>query len=954
MPVLVYKGDTTDNFGKYLPTPYIERVAIGDNAVCKTNVSIFIKLDEGEKIDDVLARLRDQINIYVLYVVNKERPVQNGTTSIDAGHDHQYSVGVNGNGWTEFAVSPNDSRIRHKHSVVDGVVQAAQSNCYPDCMDAFGSPGVARHSHKLQSNESIERVLSGELNVFEYYRSVSQTNHDNSHSLAFLNTATANFEFTEDHIAEDFYDDNGDRIIKFSAEITLAESSTMELEIPLPGGIPFTPFEWSTASDLTILSFSSTFSYNDDAEDLDEELESKAFFNKQTSDIAYEKIFEGGALVSQLQTEFFDSNGAIYNGPTLQSVDGVYYKTDTIDHPTIVDYFNNLLSNSEFVAEPYSKLQKMKDGIAYILNTVDDKPNLVRRLNALRKVFPDKSGATPVGRFYFRFNKRIMSVNRDIKINPQLSRKVIRNPKFVDERSVPPVTRPPITWVASPGKGYLYSAGLVGRTAMYSFAGGRPLQETETVSAGGEGAWEINANTLTDVAWTEGTSFDAIVRNAGFFFFDYEKALRNAADVNQVINIEKLIDNYGLKIDYKRFRVAEVRMRRYWGPTTNQQYVDISSELADVSYPITIATEVSERGPDSLDLVIPSPGFFSNYNPSGEEAKLVITKPEHTSLMIRNFEPTQTNEISSKIPNYRLMCFEFQDFMDDDLAELMVEGSEDYAGGTATYEYETELVIVDSSIKFLKEFRNKYENSMNDLVNYIALADKDFSYDESTGLFNEFFIEGMEAMYSTNVARSPWYRAPVLYNLHRDLLFDVFGGSLSKIFEDAQDIMNNINPFNGSYYALVEFHENMKQFFDDNYSNTEGTIGAQIVDLGDVIREKTFRGTLSWNSAGNTIEPYGVTYVAGDHYGGSGDPTPDPIDISPPTGPLGGEGPGGGGGGTTGGGTDDPSPPDIFLTIEGPEPDERQNVFDALGGWMTQYKQIVYEIEEGTEPDYNL
>ena len=932
MPVLVYKGDTIDNFGRYLPTPYIERVSIGDDGLYKVSMSLFIKLEDGEKIDDVLAHISDQLNIYLLFVANKETAIASGTddwkprTSIDDDHDHEYSLNDALSGFTKYADG-------HRHFVGDGKVRESKS--------AYGS----NHTHTLQFNESIERVLSGELNIFDYYRSVSATNNSATNSFAIMSAAGTSFwtsGLEEDEAVEDFYDERGDRIIKFTVNLSASGY-----------GVP-----WDTVDDFTILSFSSTYSYFDDPEGLDAELESKAFFNKQTSDIAYEKIFEGGKLTNQLQVEFFDSNDTIYNGVPLQSIDGVYYKADTIRHDTIVNYFNDLLFGvSPEPSKPYSKLQKMKDGIAYILNTVGDKPNLIRRLNALRKVFPDKSGATPVGRFYFRFNKRIMSVNRDIKTNPQLSRKVIRNPKFVDERSVPPRMPAPVTWDDAPGAGYLYSEGLVGRTAMYSLAAGHlETQTTETVSAGGEGAWEIDANTLTEVAWTEGTSFDAIVRNAGFFFFDYEKALRNVADVNQVINIEKLIDNYGLKVDYKRFRVAEVRMRRYWGPTTNQQYVDISSELADVSYPITIATEVSERGLDSLNLVIPSPGFFSNYNPSGEEAKLVITKPEHTSLMIRNFEPMQTNEISSKIPNYRLMCFEFQDFMDDDLAELMVEGSEEYAGGSVTYEYETELVIVDSSIKFLKEFRNKYENSMNDLVNYIALADKDFSYDESTGLFNEFFIEGMEAMYSTNIARSPWYRAPVLYNLHRDLLFDVFGGSLSKIFEDAQGIMNNINPFNGSYYALVEFNENMKQFFDDNYSNAEGTVGHQIAEFGDTQREKTFRGVLSWESAGNTLEPYGVTYVAdSDHYGGSGDPTPGPIDIDPPTGPFGPEGPIDGGGGGTDGGDDDPNPPTIFLGDPlTADPDDRRNVFDDTGSWMTQYKQIVYEIEEGTEPDYNL
>ena len=30
---LIYKGDTTDNFGKFLPTPFIEKILIDDNGI---------------------------------------------------------------------------------------------------------------------------------------------------------------------------------------------------------------------------------------------------------------------------------------------------------------------------------------------------------------------------------------------------------------------------------------------------------------------------------------------------------------------------------------------------------------------------------------------------------------------------------------------------------------------------------------------------------------------------------------------------------------------------------------------------------------------------------------------------------------------------------------------------------------------------------------------------------
>ena len=844
MSVLIYQGDTIDNFGKYLPTPYIEKVIIGDDALATATVSLFIKLAEGEKINDVLGRLNDQLSIYLLIVANKEKEITAGTTSIDAEHDHEYSIGSLGNGWAAMAYSPTDElgRIHHRHRILNGVVQENQSNCYPNCKEEYGSKGGGPHVHNLQSNESIERVLSGELNVFEYYRSVLETNNADTHSWAqlwALRSGDAGLYLEEDKIVEDFYDENGDRIIKFTSDLftTLLIGNT---------------FEWSTANDLTFLSFSSTYSYYEDAEDLDVELENKTFFSKQTSDIAYEKIFENGVLVNQLQVEFFDSSGTIYNGHPLQSINGVYYKSDNITHEAIVGYFNKLLGETS--AGRCGKLQKMKDRVAYILATHGDKADLVPELNSLRKVFPDKSPATPIGKFYFRFKKRIFTTNKKIQMNPQISKKVIRNPKFVDERSVPAASQPQTSWDGDPAGHsghYLYKRGYMGRTALYSFPGVRTdTQQAEIAQY--EGAnWDIQANTLTDIAWGTEKRFDVIVRNAGYFFFDYEKALRRAANINKIVNVERLI-SYGIPTEYNYFYVDSAQIIRVEGPVENQDKVTISMEARRsgdaLYYPLTETTKVSQMA-YALDsnIVIPSPGFYSDYTPAGEESKLVLTQQENTNLIIRNFEPIQTSEISSKIPDYRLMCFEFQDFMDDDLAT-----------SSDTDSYETQVTVQDRTVNILKEFAAQYTDALHHLDTYISKAQKDFSYDESTGLFNDFFIEGIEAEYFDD-ANAPWYRAPVLFNLHRDLLYNVFDGSLSDIFEDSQNIMNNINPFNGSYFALIEFRENMNTFFEDNYG-TGAHIAAQIEAI-DYTASHTFSSTLSYASAGTTDEPYGVVYT---------------------------------------------------------------------------------------------
>jgi hypothetical protein len=72
-----------------------------------------------------------------------------GDTSVNAGHLHKYQVDANGNGWAIEVVSPDDSRIRHRHQIINGVVQAAQSKCYPNCENLYGTKGVSSHIHDV-------------------------------------------------------------------------------------------------------------------------------------------------------------------------------------------------------------------------------------------------------------------------------------------------------------------------------------------------------------------------------------------------------------------------------------------------------------------------------------------------------------------------------------------------------------------------------------------------------------------------------------------------------------------------------------------------------------------------------------------------------------------------------------------------------------------------------------
>ena len=72
-----------------------------------------------------------------------------GTTSEVLAHVHTYEVDEEGNGWAWEAYHPSQPKIHHKHRITNWEMEAAQSDCYPDCADLYGVEGVSPHVHNI-------------------------------------------------------------------------------------------------------------------------------------------------------------------------------------------------------------------------------------------------------------------------------------------------------------------------------------------------------------------------------------------------------------------------------------------------------------------------------------------------------------------------------------------------------------------------------------------------------------------------------------------------------------------------------------------------------------------------------------------------------------------------------------------------------------------------------------
>ena len=81
-----------------------------------------------------------------------------GVSTLNGGHIHDYYIDQNGNGWTYYAEHPENPRIRHRHRIINYVVQRVASDCYPNCEEEYGDAGVGPHRHLLQNCLPEERA----------------------------------------------------------------------------------------------------------------------------------------------------------------------------------------------------------------------------------------------------------------------------------------------------------------------------------------------------------------------------------------------------------------------------------------------------------------------------------------------------------------------------------------------------------------------------------------------------------------------------------------------------------------------------------------------------------------------------------------------------------------------------------------------------------------------------
>ena len=95
-------------------------------------------------------------------IAEETTPNPTKKTSENECHEHTYYVDPKGNGWTSVAEHPESKDVKHRHQILNFVVQSAQSDCYPECEIKYGVKGAPPHIHELLGEETTTTTTTSQ------------------------------------------------------------------------------------------------------------------------------------------------------------------------------------------------------------------------------------------------------------------------------------------------------------------------------------------------------------------------------------------------------------------------------------------------------------------------------------------------------------------------------------------------------------------------------------------------------------------------------------------------------------------------------------------------------------------------------------------------------------------------------------------------------------------------
>ena len=416
MSGLILKGDLIDRLGVYFPAPYIEKIVANYDSI-EVRVSMMFKSDETEYFDELIAQLQEELYVYValIYTTDVIANVLNKDISIFDSSAVKYTLNICGDiTSTSGATAPGTVTTE----ILDlGTFSkfSGPSSVGPSAATGFGSSAYAGRG-----------ITPSGMGVISFGSEETDSAIPCTYNLIQIPFA----DFVKS--SETIYDEGDNLIVRYdlnTEDVAIFEEIQSWITIT-QGGVDVTVFAFSSIIDYDT---TNEGKYNGELSDaMAAKLANPTLIAREVSDLSYEPLFVEGKIVSGTETTYVDGSDILYDGVPWKALDGVYHKSTTAPHATVIDAYMELVDgalNPETQDTPIDPaIQSAVESLGYIVSTYGNVPNLLLKINDFRRSFPEKSSATAGGQFYNMLTAKLAEFNSLVKLaDPVFKRRIRRN-----------------------------------------------------------------------------------------------------------------------------------------------------------------------------------------------------------------------------------------------------------------------------------------------------------------------------------------------------------------------------------------------------------------------------------------------------------------------------------------------------------------------------------------------
>lgn len=387
MPRLIFKGDTNETFGKFLPTPIIDSIIIEN-------------VDPDDPIVNPLNEIASEFGQPP--VVPEDLTKYSANMSVFFNSDDNFDINPL---IEELFNYSTDSSGNNESLYINLYIIKNQTDIDELKGDKFALKRLATPvvNADMYQNETAED--SGLSNTdFDIYASLSGVSNQ---------VISIPFSDFEDKVTfSTDYDEDGNPVMK-SSYVTITGYTQA----------------FTSIQDMAIFACVSTESIADLLRYSD------ATYALNFSDVSYENVIDNNNLAIFSDPVFIDANNQFYPNIPLQALNTKYFKVENFGPTEIINSLNSLTSEYRERALGDSMLSDAIDGIDYVIAMYSNTSEFLPRLNRYKELFPSKSGATTTGRLYERFRIVVTNSNTTLLGQEEVVKRILRNFKLIDARA---------------------------------------------------------------------------------------------------------------------------------------------------------------------------------------------------------------------------------------------------------------------------------------------------------------------------------------------------------------------------------------------------------------------------------------------------------------------------------------------------------------------------------------